>query len=210
MLTRDYLKQSGLTTFQLAEILGHQTTASVTKKMDVEMPKRWARLLDLESDSSAVGTDSETDARAHTLPLEDEFRQGESDPNIPDDGVRVIGPQRIRLDTIEGYIKQIYGGAAALSRSRGDHLAGEVIDEYSPQFAEAWVDYIQSDPRIMELLERMMIGTPLGNLIGVHVIAIGSYTFARIAATQIARAYAESEEFANNGASVDPSANSLA
>lgn len=196
MLVRDYLQQSGLTTFQLAETLGHQTTASVTKKLDAEMPKRWARLLDLESDASAVVPDPEPDARAHTGPPEDEFRQNENDAHMPDDGVQVIGPQRIRLDTIEGYIQQIYGGAAALCRSRGDLLAGEVIDNYSPQFSEAWIDYIRSDPRILELLEKMMIGTPLGNLIGVHVIAVGSYTFARVAATQVARAYAESEEFA--------------
>lgn len=194
MLVRDYLQQSGLTTFQLAETLGHQTTASVTKKLDAEMPKRWARLLDLEDESSAVLSDSEPDARAHTT-SEEKFRANDSDSTMPEDGVHVIGPQRIRLDTIEGYITQIYGGAAAICRGRGDVLASDVIEQYSPQFSEAWVDYIRSDPKIMEMLERLMIGTPLGNLIGVHVLAVGSYTFARIAANQVARAYAEAEGF---------------
>lgn len=207
MLTRDYLKQSGLTTFQLAEILGHKTTSMVTKKIDVEMPKRWERLLDLESNPPAVGLGDESEARSQNP--DEEFRQGENDPHIPDDGVRVIGPQKIRLDTVEGYIKQIYAGAGALARNRGDELAADVIDQYSPQFAEAWIDYIQSDPRFMEFLERLMIGTPLGNLIGVHVLAIGSYTFARVAARQLAGAYAEAE-FANNGSGNEASANSLA
>lgn len=207
MVTRDYLQQSGLTTFQLAEILGHKTTSMVTKKLDVEMPKRWERMLDLPSESPAVDSGDEFE-RAPDFPPE-EFRAGENDPRMPDDGVEVIGPQRIRLDTVEGYIKQIYGGAAYIARNRGDDLAAEVIDQYSPQFAEAWVEYIRSDPRIMELLERLMVGTPLGNLIGVHVIAIGSYTFARATARQIARAYAEAE-LAEHGANGSAPADSVA
>lgn len=208
MLTRDYLSQTGLTTFQLADILGHKTTSMITKKMDVEMPKRWERLLDLQSDSPAVELEGESE-RAPNIPLDEEFRAGENDPRMPNDGVEVIGPQRIRLDTIEGYIKQIYGGAAYIARNRGDDLAAEVIDQYSPQFAEAWVEYIRSDPRIMELLERLMVGTPMGNLIGVHVIAIGSYTFARATARQLARAYAEQESSVNGSGSQAP-ADSLA
>lgn len=208
MLTRDYLSQTGLTTFQLAEILGHKTTSMVTKKLDVDMPKRWERMLDLEDSSSAVGTEPDSEARSHNEPPS-EFRQSEenNDPRMPDDGVEVVGPSRIRLDTIEGYITQIYGGAAALCTSRGDHLAAEVINNYSPQFAEAWVDYIRSDPRIMEFLERMMIGTPLGNLIGVHAIAVGSYTFARVAAKQVAAAYESAEV---NGANHSTPVDSLA
>lgn len=201
MVTRDYLQQSGMSTVELSEILGHKTTSSITKKMDVEMPKRWVRLLDERDGATpAVGGDSESNARAHTTPpiLEDgetdwerEFRTEQDAPTMPDGLDPVIGPQKIKLSTIEGYIQQIYGGAAYIAENRGDELAADVIRRYTPEFSEAWVDYIRSDPRLLAYLEKMMIGTPLGNLIGVHAIAIGSYTFAKIAARQIATAYTE-------------------
>lgn len=210
MITRDYLHMAGLTKDQLAELVGLKTTSMITKKMDVEMPKRWARLLDVTSDSPAVDSDS-SDARAHIPPTEDDVdweslgRGSENDPERPEGAETVVGPQRIRLTTIEGYIQQIYGGAEYIARSRGDDIAADVIHRYTPEFAQAWVDYIQSDPRLLEYLERMMIGTPLGNLIGVHVIAIGSYAFARATARSITERFAE-EQAANANGSVDESA----
>lgn len=210
MLTRDYLQQSGMSSVELSEILGHKTTSSITKKMDVEMPKRWVRLLDeRDGATSAVGTNSNDGARTHidSPPIgengetdwEQEFRTEQDAPRIPGDTEPVVGPQRIKLSTVEGYIQQIYGGAAYIAESRGDELAADVIRRYSPEFSEAWIDYIRSDPRLLEYLEKMMIGTPIGNLIGVHVIAIGSYAFARAAAGQIATAYAEESHVNGTG-----------
>lgn len=219
MKTSDYLHQSGMTPAQLAEILGHKTTSMVTKKMDVEMPKRWVRMLDSsDTATSAVGSDSESDARTHTNSddeikfsdeeFEDLFRKSD-EPRMPEDTIPVVGPQRIKLTTVEGYIQQMYGGAAFLARSRGDDIAADVIERYSPEFAEAWINYIQSDPRVMQYLEKMMIGTPLGNLIGVHVIAIGSYVFARAAAREITARFSEQEPN-YNGSPDESSSNPLA
>jgi hypothetical protein len=207
MLVRDFLNASGLTKDQLADILGHKTTSMVTKKMDVEMPVRWGRKLE-ELDGvplTAVGEETTESFDARPLndpPTVDEWenigRDSDNDPLKPQGAETVVGPQRIKLTTVEGYITQIYSGAAYIAKSRGDDIAADTITRYSPQFAEAWIDYIKSDPRIMEYLEKMMIGTPLGNLIGIHVIAIGSYAFARIASREIAEALIrEGEQGAN-------------
>lgn len=207
MTVREYLHSAGMTAETLQEILGHKTTSSITKKMDVEMPTRWERLLNSVDESSltAVGEDDSTppefDARSQTFPndpWDNDGRDNEGSPSKPTNADTVVGPQRIKLSTVEGYISQIYSGAAYLAKQRGDDIAADTINRYSPEFAQAWVNYIESDPRIMAYLEKLMIGTPLGNLIGVHVIAVGSYTFARVAARQISDAFA-AESFNGNG-----------
>jgi hypothetical protein len=214
MITKDYLSVSGLTPKELAEILGHQSTSMITKKMDVEMPKRWAKLLDdRDSVPSAVGANPDDSERlAHDRPATGEngeqdweqlFRENEA-PTPPLEHDTVIGPQQIKLSTIDGYIRQIYGGAAYIARNRGDELAADVIERYTPEFSEAWIDYIKSNPQILEYLEKFMIGTPMGNLIGIHVIAIGSYGFARAAANQIAAAHRAESAPSDNGATDSP------
>lgn len=219
MITKDYLSVSGLTPAELAEILGHQSTSMITKKMNVEMPKRWAKLLD-ERDSVPPAVDAnpdESERLAHDRSPTSEdgekdweklFRENEA-PTPPDgDYDPVIGPQQIKLSTVDGYIRQIYGGAAYIARNRGDELAADVIERYTPEFSEAWIDYIKSNPQILGYLEKLMIGTPMGNLIGIHVIAIGSYGFARAAANQIAAAH-RAESASNNGATDPPAGDSL-
>lgn len=215
MITKDYLSVSGLSPDELAEILGLKTTSMITKKMEVEMPKRWAKLLDeRDSVSTAVGADSTDSERlAHERPPTPEdgerdweklFRENEA-PTPPEDYETVVGPQQIKLSTIDGYIRQIYGGAAYLARNRGDEVAADVIERYTPEFSEAWIDYIKANPQLLGYLEKLMIGTPMGNLIGIHVIAIGSYGFARAAANQIAAAHrAEQPPASDNGATHSP------
>lgn len=215
MLVREYLHQSGATKEQLADLLGHKTTSMVTKKMEVEMPIRWTRLLD-ESDGlplTAVGGDDSANESERESNTPDDWeragRESDSDPNKPDNANQVVGPKTIKLSTVEDYIGKIYSGAAYLARSKfNDEIASDVIIQYTPEFSEAWIEYIKSDPRIMAYLEKLMVGTPLGNLIGVHAIAIGSYTIARVVSRDIARAYTESESNANNnGTSDDSTAN---
>lgn len=218
MLVREYLHQSNTTKEQLAEFLGHQTTSSVTKKMDSEMPKRWVRLLD-ESDGlslTAVG-ENEPDEDSEREPnindgdntWDNLGRESDNDPVRPDGANHVVGPKTIKLSTVEDYIGKIYSGAAYIARDKfNDELASDVIIQYSPEFAEAWIEYIKSDPRIMAYLEKMLVGTPLGNLIGVHVIAIGSYTIARIVARDISRSFAESVT-GEHGTADGSTANSL-
>jgi hypothetical protein len=215
MLVREYLHESGVTKEELAEFLGHKTTASVTKKLEVEMPRRWARMLDEGSPAvSAVSTEETEPERA---PINDEWedvkgRDSDYDPTKPFDpgnDRKVIGPQAIKLSTVEGYITQIYSGAAFICSQRGDDIAADTITRYTPEFSDAWINYIQSDPRIMQWLEQLQIGTPLGNLIGIHAIAIGSYVFARVASREIARAFEAEQAAANNNGTADSTTSNL-
>jgi hypothetical protein len=217
MLVREYLQHTGLTKEQLSEILGHKTTSMVTKKFDVEMPVRWSRKLDLLDGTSTVLPSDEEDTEDLSATPDLNTGPVEVDPDYWDtpgrdsdqapqyeSGETVVGPQRIKLTTVEGYIKMVYGGAATIAKSRGDEIAADTINRYSDQFSEAWIEYIKSNPQFMEYLEKLMIGTPLGNLIGVHVIAVGSYVFARAAAREIGAAFA-AEAANDNGASGNPS-----
>lgn len=209
MKVREYIHQAGITKEQFAEILGHKSTSMVTRKMDFEMPIRWGALLDSLDDPplTAVGGEEspeESDARSPKdsweEPLNDwesRGRESDYDPSVPTDATRVVGPQKIKLTTVRGYIELFYSGAAQYAKQRGDDIAADTITRYTPEFSEAWINYIESDPRIMAYLEKLMVGTPLGNLIGVHAIAIGSYVFARVAAREIAQAIAAEGANAN-------------
>jgi hypothetical protein len=171
--------------------------------MDKELPRRWVRQLEKLSetrDDSPVSSQSESnpDDESEREPnitdeqisdwISSEGRQEDKDPNInnANSGTEVIGPQRIKLATIEGYIKMIYGGAETLARSRGDYIAAETIHQYTPEYSQAWIDYIKYDQRILQYLEALQIGTPLGNLIGIHAISVGAYVLARVTAKEIA------------------------
>lgn len=187
MKVSEYLAATEMMPFQLSELLGHKTTGTVVKKLDDEMPVKWAnRLEELEREQNEKIKSEITDAE-----LDDWMsagREDDKDPNItePLSGVEVIGPQKIKLSTIQGYIEMVYDGAQALALQRGDTIAAETIERYKPQYIEAWMDYVRYDERLLKYLELFQIGTPLGNLIGIHAISIGAYALARITAKELA------------------------
>lgn len=211
MTVKEYLYTANLSAEQLAELLGYKSKSTVTKRMDEEMPERWARKLEELSDlgvapNPAAGNGETSDNSSEREPkltddqindwLKDDGRADDKDPDlkkVENRGNEVIGPQQIKLSTIEGYIKMVYGGAESLCRSRGDVIAAEVINKYTDEYADAWIEYIKYDSRILQYLEALQIGTPLGNLIGIHAISIGAYTLARITAREIAAANAAAE-----------------
>lgn len=211
MTVKEYLHSSGLNELQLSEILGYKSTSPVTKRMDDELPERWVRKLEATSglgiapDSTAESGET-TEAASEREPrltdeqindwITSEGREEDRDPNINRGGFKgneVIGPQQIKLSTVKGYIEMIYGGAESLARSRGDDIAAEVIHKYTPEYTEAWMDYIKFDSRILKYLEALQIGTPIGNLIGIHAVSMGAYVLARVTAREIAAANAAAE-----------------
>lgn len=201
MKTSEYLSQANIDAEKLAELLGHKTTATIYKKMEEEMPERWVRKLDELSDLGIASETADQEAtekdseREPNITDEDinswissDGRESDKNPNLNqlDVGNAVIGPQQIKLSTLKGYIEMVYGGAETLCKARGDEIAAETIHAYTPQYVEAWIDYIKTDERILKYLEQLNIGTPLGNLIGVHAISIGAYVLARVTAKEIA------------------------
>jgi hypothetical protein len=199
---KEYLFTSNQTPDELAVILGYKTTSPINKRFDEEMPERWVRRLDELSDlglasiPAANDANSDNDSEREPKITDDDLsswinsdgREDEKDPNIGNvnSGVEVIGPQKIKLKTIEGYLRMGYNGAEMVARSRGDFIAADTINSYTDQFVEAWIDYIKYDERILKYLEMMQIGTPLGNLVGIHAISIFSYGLARITAKELA------------------------
>lgn len=211
MTVKEYLHGSGLNELQLAEILGYKSTAPITKRMDDELPERWVRKLEevsglgMAHDSAAESGEPAEESSEREPKLTDdqindwissEGREEDKDPNVnkvESSGIEVIGPQQIKISTIKGYIEMIYGGAESIARSRGDDIAAEVIHKYTPEYSEAWIDYIKFDSRILKYLEALQIGTPIGNLIGIHAISMGAYVLARVTAREIAAANAAAE-----------------
>ncbi len=198
MKVKEYLHQADIEPEKLAELLGYKTKYTVTKKLDEEMPAKWVKKLDELSDlDMAPPIAEETENKDGTEDpftvgeledwLSNEGRAADKDPVISaDSGSEIIGPQKIKLATIQGYIEMIYGGAEMLARTRGDEIAAETISKYTPQYVEAWIDYIKYDERILKYLELFQVGTPLGNLIGIHAISVGAYALARITARELA------------------------
>lgn len=201
MKTRDYLARANITPDEMAIHLGYKTTSMITKKMDEEMPDRWVRKLDELSDLGIVSTtadeettedESEREPKITDDDINDwitsDGRAEDKDPNLnaTNTGSQVLGPNQIKLSTIEGYVKMVYGGAETLARTRGDEIAADTIQAYTPQYVEAWMDYIKHDSRILKYLEQLNLGTPVGNLIGIHAISVGAYVLARVTAKEIA------------------------
>lgn len=194
MKVSEYLAQTDLAPFQLSEILGHKGTSAVVRSLDKEMPAKWATQLEeiqAQQESEKERQDSISDKEIDDW-ISSEGREEDKSPNIDNtSGVEVIGPQKIKLSTIQGYIEMVYGGAEALARQRGDEIAAETIQRYTPQYVEAWMDYIRYDERILKYLELFQVGTPLGNLIGIHAISIGAYALARFTAKELAEMAAQ-------------------
>ena len=211
MTVKEYLFTAGIDAARLAEILGYKSKATVTKRLDDEMHERWTRKLEEMSDlgivpESAAETGEKSDDESERESkltdeqinewIANEGRADDKDPslkNVQPSGNEVIGPQQIKLSTIEGYIKMVYGGAESLARSNGDMIAAEVIHKYTDEYTEAWIDYIKYDSRILKYLEMLQIGTPLGNLVGIHAISVGAYVLARVTAREIAAAHEKAE-----------------
>src|SRR5215831_12412650 len=52
MTVKEYLFGANISEEELANILGYKTTAPITKRLDEELPKRWADKLEVASEES--------------------------------------------------------------------------------------------------------------------------------------------------------------
>lgn len=169
-----YLEARGMTDDELAAAVGVQTKTVQARKSerDRPMPKAWADRLE--------AGDPNVSQRG---------RDDEQTPQAPPEAPRVE-PEPSPLadqsfETLAGYIEGAYKlGAAAVSAS--DVPLGRAIDDHAKQAGEAWARWVESEPKVKALLERMMVGTPLGEVIAVHV-GIGFAYFLSRSAIERAR-----------------------
>lgn len=129
---------------------------------------------------------------------ERQVRAEERPPQAPGDAPRLppppapLGdPSQIDLSQVRGYVKMAYDMAGKAAGALGDPVAENVIAEHSDAAATAWEHYIASNPAAQEFFQRMLVGTPLGEVIFVHVSLVFSYTLARATARELARVAAE-------------------
>lgn len=120
-------------------------------------------------------------------------RDAEMPPQRPTEGrVVQLAPQPGQIDflALEGHIAGLYViGAKAVEGS--DPVLANVVHDHANKAGHAWVVWIKSEPRVLALIEKLQIGTPLGELIGVHVTIVFAYVFARDAARRMASAAAQ-------------------
>lgn len=120
-------------------------------------------------------------------------RKHEQPPRKPPGGKVAqppAGPPALDYSAVGGYIEGAYKLGAKVAVERGDRILGDVIDEHASAAARAWVRWIQSEPRVEEMLRKLLVGTPVGEVIAIHVSIVFSYTLARTAAEQLAAAEA--------------------
>lgn len=181
------LRQQGLTQREISERLGGVPIGTVWSWVK-ETPQGERR------EAVVMTPPGEDDSGATPEP-----GRAEEMPPRPPPGARVVSPQPSDLDyaSLEGHIAGLYKLAAKGVES-GDPALCMAIDRHADQAGHAWVVWIRSEPRVAELLRRLMIGTPLGEVIGVHVSIVFAYIFARDAVRRMAAAEAAAAD--TNGA----------
>lgn len=128
-----------------------------------------------------------------TPPTEDtgSERQAEMPPTRPAEGRVTPFPttteeQPLNYKEIEGYISGIYRMSVKIV-APNDFIAQEVVNTHADEAAAAWAEWIKSEPKVAAFLQKMMVGTPAGKLIYVHVSMGVGYFFARAAAEDLQR-----------------------
>jgi hypothetical protein len=139
-----------------------------------------------------------------------EYRESDAAPVAPADAPRQTITPTIDYSAVAGYIEGAYRLASQMAVRQSDPLLAAVIDEHAAAAGVAWAHWVESEPKVAALLQRMMIGTPLGEVIGVHVGIVFSYTLARGAAREIAADVAGRDADAFDGSPPAPPEDQLA
>ena len=210
MKVADFLERHSLTGSELSRSLGFTGAEAVNsrRRKGEDIPEAWYPKL------KELGYD--VDGGSYTPPPTDdaeELFRDQAPPSPPDDA-RYATPATTKIDyaSVAGHIEGAYKLAAHFAIAQADPLLANIIEEHAQQAGQAWAHYIQSEPRVAALVERMMIGTPLGEVIGVHVGIVFSYTVARASARSIAAQYdaERAAETAESGTAEPPTADDLA
>ncbi len=200
MKVADFLERNELSGKALATQLGYVGAESVNarRRNDEDIPEAWLpRLAELGYNLDGIRQAPLLDA------ISEQYRDAEAEtaPLAPEGALQAPRPVVIDYATVAGYVEGAYKLTAQMAVRPADPLLADVIDEHAAQAGIAWAHWIESEPKVAALLQRLMIGTPLGEVIGVHVAIIFSYTVARSAYRAAAeRAASAGEAVAADGA----------
>ena len=215
MKVDELLEATGISGAELARRLNYNAETVYGRRRDgLDIPAHWwPRLREAGMDVSAWEVTESVGGggarRAAPRPRAEEaqdgaFREWDSTPTPPSDAL-YVQPVRIDYSKVQGYIEGAYKLAAEYAIKDSDPILADCIYTHAEQAGEAWAKWIESEPRVAALIQRLMIGTPLGEVIGVHVTIVFAYVLARSAAARIAAA-AAAETSGQSEASVDGAA----
>lgn len=191
MKVADLLERSGWTGKQLAAALGYSSAEAVNgrRRRGEDVPDAWyPRLLDLglvSPEEVALDLYALRDGAAGDEGEAEEVREGPA-PQPPPGAPRVEAAVQLDYRSVAGYIASTYRLSATFLVAPSDALLAQAITEHAEQAGQAWARWIESEPRVAAWLQRLMIGTPLGEVIGVHVAIVFAYTLARVSARELA------------------------
>lgn len=201
LTVRDYLELEGIGEAELAARVGVKPD-SVGRRVrgSDPMPRKWARALGLELDE-----DHET--RDGAAPREPDGEQGrgaglgddngrahDAPPTRPADARVRPEPasQLFDASSFASMVASIYGTAGGMVAG-SDPFLGQAIVDHADAAGDAWGKWAAANPRVVAWLERMMIGTPAGEVIGVHVAIAFAYFLARSEHSRLIREHAAAE-----------------
>lgn len=121
---------------------------------------------------------------ADDAPPDFEYRAADRRPS-PTADAKQAPPPDLDYRELQDYISGFYKLAANITM-QSDAALGEAIVTHADAAGEAWAEWVKSEPKVAAMLQRLMIGTPLGKVIGVHVSIVIGYVFARQAQANIA------------------------
>jgi len=194
-----FREQHGLSQKAMAGLLGskHGNLVGERERKDEDIPDHWIPKLEAKGYrvSGGGGRARPTTPGATgvpTTPVDDEagstsYRDHDVPPTPPQDAPQAPPDlAQINYGQVAGYIEGAYVLAAKMLVEPADRVAAECITVHAGQAGVAWAKWIESEPKVAALLQRMMIGTPIGEVIGVHVAIVFAYVLARRASDQLA------------------------
>lgn len=154
----EWLAETGTSEAELAELVGVKGVHAIRSLRKRTIPKSWAEKM-------GVVLPEETREREHT-------------PRAPSGATVQAPPSGLDYSSVAGHIEGAYK-LAGFALADSDPVLSAVVIEHAGSAGQAWTKWIESEPRVAALLERMMIGTPLGEVIAVHVGIGFAYFLAR-------------------------------
>lgn len=193
MTIRELRDRYGVTSEELAELVGVEPDR-IVRNPSKKVNMAWTETL------VAAGLDPQAEAETPEPELDGEPPAGigaDRPPRAPDDArIHVHVPPRapsfdssLLADHIEGIYR-----VAAHAVGTSDPSLEAAIAEHAAKAGVAWARWVESEPKVQALLARLMVGTPMGEVIGVHVSIVFAYVVARsVERERIAREHAPGE-----------------
>lgn len=190
MLVAELLEQEGISQNELSRRLdGLEGTSRAAiqrmAKAGEEVPQAWLDEL--------YGRPPDQPAGEQQEPVESSSaRDSDRPPRRPASG-RVQRVDSLNYRQLQDYIAGGYKLAGQTIRA-SDPVLASIVDGHADRAGAAWAAWIESEPKVAAMLQRLMIGTPMGEVIGVHISIAFAYVLARGAQRQIAADYAAQQQ----------------